>query len=453
MIADVHRFPNLNRQRVAIIGSGISGLSTAWAIQDHCDVTIFERNAYIGGHTNTAIFEAPEGPTLVDTGFIVYNEPNYPNLTALFETLDVASNQTKMHFSVSAHDSGIEYGSNGLSGLFADRRNVLRPRFYAMIMDIMRFYRAAPKLATGGDAISIGEFLASQKFGRTFIDNHLLPMAAAIWSCPPDEVMNFPAKSLARFFVNHGLVELGTPFMWRSVDGGSSSYIPKLTMDFAHNIRLNCPVKEVRRNNENVQITLNNGETEVFDQVVLAVHGPQANALLSNATPPERDILSVFKTQPNKAVLHTDEGLMPARKDAWASWNYLTQSGTQSNLSVTYWMNQLQKLRTKSDVFVTLNPCREPVASKVIGEYSYEHPIFDAAAMNAQREIWTIQGNGGIWYAGAWLGFGFHEDGLECGLAVAESMTPWRRPWTFDYTRERIQRDLQNQSRFVEKAA
>ena len=231
--------------RIAVIGSGISGLSAAWALHKTCEITVFERNDRIGGHTNTVITDMPEGAVPVDTGFIVYNEPNYPNLTALFDRLGVASVETEMHFSVSARDRDVEYASNGLSGLFADRRNIARPRFLSMVADITRFYRQAPDLAESELGLSIGDFLNKNRYSQAFIQDHLLPMAAAIWSCPVNTILDFPAKSLARFFINHGLVDLGTPFKWRSVKGGSASYIAPLTEGFADRIRLNAPVTSV----------------------------------------------------------------------------------------------------------------------------------------------------------------------------------------------------------------
>lgn len=428
-------------KKVAIIGSGISGLSAAWGLHQSCDVTVFERNERIGGHTNTVVFDAPEGPTPVDTGFIVYNEPNYPNLTAIFEHLGVKTNATEMHFSVSARDRDIEYASSGLSGLFADLRNITRPRFFAMVADILRFYAQAPKLARSSDDLSIGEFLRLKRYGRSFVSDHLLPMAAAIWSCPVGTILDFPAKSLARFFVNHGLLEFGTPFEWRSVDGGSASYIAPLISGFADRIRLGDAVASVRRVSGGVEVRTERGEVHLFDQVVFACHGPQALRLLEDADKEETSVLSAFRTQANRAVLHTDPALMPRRRRAWASWNYLSHEAGEHDLAVTYWMNELQRLNTTTDCFVTLNPFEAPARDKIIAEFDYDHPVFDAAAMHAQRDIWSLQGRRSVWFAGAWLGYGFHEDGLQAGLAVAELMSDWRRPWAFDYARERLARD------------
>ncbi len=433
---------SLTRPKVAVIGSGIAGLSAAWGLNRDCDVTVFEKNNYAGGHTNTVIFDAPEGPVPVDTGFIVYNDPNYPNLSAMFQALGVKSNTIDMHFSVSARDRDIEYASSGFSGLFADLRNLTRPRFFAMIADILRFYASAPKLVGAADSLTLGEFLRLKRYGDTFIRDHLLPMAAAIWSCPVKTILEFPVKSLARFFMNHGLVEFGTPFEWRSVSGGSASYIGPLTASFKDCIKLNAEVTTVRRDGAGVMLSLGDGTIKRFDQVVFACHAPQAMRLLVDADSEETRVLSAFRTQANRAILHTDPALMPRRRRAWASWNYLSNNESDQSLAVTYWMNELQKLNTDVNCFVTLNPFEPLKEEKIIAEFAYDHPVFDAAAIRAQHEIWNLQGRRNVWFAGAWLGYGFHEDGLQSGLAVAESLTDWRRPWAFDYARERLSRIL-----------
>lgn len=431
------------RPRVAIVGSGISGLSAAWALQSQCDITVFEAADRIGGHTNTVIFDAPEGSVPVDTGFIVYNQPNYPNLTALLSLLGVASNTTRMNFSVSAQHRNVEYASHGFAGLFADLRNLVRPRFYAMLADIMRFYKQAPQLADAEDNQSIGEFLRENGYGDTFVKDHLLPMAAAIWSCPVGTILEFPARSLAKFFVNHGLVELGTPFDWASIDGGSASYIPPLIESFKDRIKTNMRVISAVRRDGKVHLTMAGGETDAFDHVILACHAPQSAEIVKDQDAQESAILSAFQTQSNRAILHTDTRLMPKRKRAWAAWNYISEEADNPALAVTYWMNRLQRLNTKTDCFVTLNPVTPPSADKVIAEFEYQHPVFDAAATQAQADIWDIQGRGNIWYAGAWLGYGFHEDGLQAGLAVAEEMSNWQRPWPFDRSQERLMRRAQ----------
>lgn len=428
------------RPSVAIIGAGIAGLSAAWALNGVFDLTVFERGTHLGGHANTVVVDAPEGPVPVDTGFIVYNEKNYPNLTALFKLLGVSTHQTDMHFSVSARDRDLEYSSQGVSGLFADLRNLTRPRFFSMIADILRFYAGASRMASADDGLSLGDFLRMKRYGKTFVDDHLLPMAAAIWSCPARAMLDFPAKSLARFFINHGLAELGAPVSWRSVTGGSATYVAALTRDFRQRIALGVTVEGVRRTEDGVQLRLSSDEVRVFDHVIFACHGPQACALLEDKDEAEARILSTFKTQRNLAILHTDASLMPRRRRAWASWNYISEQAGERDLSVTYWMNALQRLNTATDHFVTLNPVSPPRKETVITASEYDHPVFDAASFEAQRDIWRIQGRNRVWYAGAYLGYGFHEDGLQAGLAVAELMSNWRRPWVFDPSRERLSR-------------
>lgn len=428
------------RPRVAVIGTGISGLSAAWALQNTCDITVFEKAGRIGGHTATVTVDAPEGPVPVDTGFIVFNEPNYPNLTALFDRLGVASNPTRMNFSVSMPDQRMEYASHGMEGLFAWRRNMASPRFFLMLKDILRFHAASHDLAQCQRGRSIGDYVAEERYGQAFVDYHLLPMAAAIWSCPVSMIMDFPAASLARFFVNHGLVSVRPQFPWQSVDGGSASYLAPLTQGFADKIRCNAGIDSVIRTAQGVRLRFSTGTFEDFDEVVFACHAPEALALLADADEPETQILSDFRTQPNRVILHRDESLMPIRKAAWAAWNYRARQADSLQLSVTYWMNTLQKLETRTNYFVTLNPEQEPATDKVEQEFVYNHPVFDGQAMKAQREIWSIQGHRNTWFCGAWQGYGFHEDGIQSGLAVAELMSDWKRPWAFDYSQERLAR-------------
>ena len=434
------------RARVAIIGTGISGLSAAWALQDVCEITVFEKAARIGGHTATMMVDAPEGAVPIDTGFIVYNEPNYPNLTALFDHLGVRSNPTRMNFSVSIPSERIEYASHGMDGLFAWRRNMASPRFYLMLKDILRFHAASHELATCRRGRSIGEYVVEEGYGRPFVDFHLLPMAAAIWSCPVSMIMDFPAASLARFFVNHGLVNIRPRFPWYSVDGGSGTYLEPLTRGFSNRIRCNAGIRAAVRTGAGVRIRFESGEDQDFDQVIFACHAPDVLSLLEDVDELESKILSGFRTQPNKVILHRDERLMPQRRNAWAAWNYRANQKEALHLSVTYWMNALQKLNTGTDYFVTLNPETAPEPGKIEGEFVYNHPVFDARAIKAQKEIWTLQGRRSTWFCGAWQGYGFHEDGLQSGLAVAELMSNWKRPWAFDFDKERLSRPVEERA-------
>ena len=430
------------RPRIAIIGTGISGLSAAWALQDSCEITVFESAGRIGGHTATVAVDAPEGQVPVDTGFIVFNEPNYPNLMALFDHLGVSSSPTRMNFSVSVPGEGMEYASHGFGGLFAWRRNMANPRFYLMLKDILRFHGASRDLAACTRGRTIGEYVDEEGYGRAFVDFHLLPMAAAIWSCPVSTILDFPAASLARFFVNHGMVSVRPQFPWRSVEGGSRTYLAPLTRGFAHRIRCNCAIRSVTRTDNGVHLQFEDGSAELFDQVVFGCHAPDALGLLKDADGVESSVLSCFRTQPNRVVLHRDKSLMPRRRAAWAAWNYRAARSEALQLSVTYWMNALQRLDTRTNYFVTLNPEYEPSPEAVEGEFLYHHPVFDAAAMRAQSDVWTIQGRRNVWFCGAWQGYGFHEDGLQSGLAVAELLSGWRRPWAFDIARERLSRPV-----------
>lgn len=427
-------------KKIAIIGSGISGLSAAWAVSQHHQVDIFEKNAKIGGHTNTISVPSSLGMIDIDTGFVVFNEPNYPNFSQLLRLLDVECNATRMHFSVSCRERDTEYASNGLGALFADLRNLTRPSFYSMLADILRFHRLVPVLAKQSKTQTIGHFLKDQGFGPAFIDDHLLPMAAAIWSCPVTKILEFPAHSLARFFMNHGLTRIRRAFEWHSVANGSASYLAALTGSFSQNIHCEHEVVWVNRKNDLVELGFSDGKKRRFDQVIFACHAPQAKKMLQHQDKEEMTILEKFKTQPNRAVLHQDEKLMPRRKRAWSSWNYLCNRENELKLAVTYWMNSLQTLPCEENFFVTLNPFIEPVQEKIIQSFDYEHPIFDEVSLEAQKQIWSIQGRGGIWYAGAWMGYGFHEDGVQAGLAIAESICKWRRPWQFDFQQERLYR-------------
>lgn len=423
-----------DRLKVAVVGSGISGLSCAWLLSQRHDVVLYEKAPRLGGHTNTVVAPTPQGPVSVDTGFIVYNEATYPNLIALFDHLGVASRETDMSFSVSLDEGGFEYAA---PGLFAQRRNILRPRFWAMLGEVLRFYREAPRaLANLNDpTMTLGEFLNRGGFSKALRDDHLLPMAAAIWSSPADLLLEYPAQAFIRFCQNHGLLKLTGRPIWRTVKGGSRAYVDKIAATLGHGIRTGADVVEVRRETQGVRVTEGGGRSETFDRVVLATHGDQALKLLAAPTEAETRVLGAFRYSRNVAVLHTDADLMPRRRGAWASWNYI---GSDAGLCVTYWMNRLQGLPGQ-DLFVTLNPPRPPRSDAILKSELYEHPIFDHAAVAAQSELWTLQGEGGIWFCGAHFGAGFHEDGLQAGLAVAERLGGVRRPWSVAEESGRIQ--------------
>jgi len=421
-------------RRIAIIGSGISGLGAAWALSRVHDVTVFEAQSRAGGHANTVTLAQDGAVRAVDTGFLVYNDWTYPHLVRLFDHLGVASERSDMSFAVSMDGGRLEYFGSP-RGLFVQPRNVVRPRFWAMIRDILRFYREAPAWLArddGGDGPSMGAYLADGGYGRAFVDDHLAPMAAAIWSCPDTEVLDFPAKSLLRFLNNHGLLQVRDRPRWRTVQGGSRHYVRALTDTMAGRVHLNSPVEAVRRGPSGVDLKVR-GDWARFDDVVIAAHADQALALLGEAaTPAERDFLGAFRYSANDAWLHGDPALMPRRRRAWASWNYLGRSGETGartgGVSVTYWLNRLQNLPAP-DLFVSLNPHVPPADERVFARMTYAHPILDGPACAAQDRLPALQGVNNTWYCGAHVGYGFHEDGLESGFAVANELgapVPWR---------------------------
>lgn len=429
----------MQRKRIAVVGTGISGMSAAWLLSRRHDVVVYERDARPGGHSNTVTVQTPDGAVPVDTGFIVYNEKTYPNLTALFAHLGVPTQPSEMSFAVSLADGALEYSGGSLNGLFAQRSNVFRPRFWSMLNDLWRFYREAPRdLPSLDELSSLGQYLDARAYGEVFRNDHLLPMAAAIWSASPGMMLQYPAASFIRFHDNHGLLKILNRPQWRTVTGGSRVYVDALTREFKDAVRLACGVAAVRRLKDHVEVCDCAGQVESFDEVVIATHADQALALLQNPTAGERSLLGAFRYSTNRAVIHGDETLMPQRRSVWASWNYIgpRSEDIQCDPTVTYWMNMLQRVATSQNLFVTLNPRREPKAA--IGEERYEHPIFDAPAMKAQRRLWSLQGQNRIWFCGSYFGAGFHEDGLQAGLAVAEAVGDVRRPWRVENESGRI---------------
>lgn len=419
------------RKNIAIIGTGISGMSAAWLLSQAHNVTVYESDRRLGGHSNTVDVPSAKGPIAVDTGFIVYNEVTYPNLTALFDHLAVPTKPSKMSFAVSLADGDLEY-SGSLAGLFAEKRNMLRPRFWSMLCDLQRFYREAPRdLAMLEEFhITLGDYLDAGAYGPAFRHDHLLPMAASIWSAPPSTILDYPAAAFIRFQDSHGLLRLRNRPQWRTVTGGSRTYVEKLTQRYADRIRRSAAVVAVHRSADRVAVRDCTGGVDSFDDVVIATHADQALALLDNASPDEHRVLGAFSYSRNDAVLHSDAGLMPRRRAVWSSWNHIghhCSGGGQDTPAVSYWMNSLQGIPHDTPLFLTLNPPRQP--RHAWHREVYHHPLFDSAAIMAQRRLWSLQGAGAVWYAGAYFGAGFHEDGLQAGLAVAEALGGVRRPW------------------------
>jgi hypothetical protein len=412
--------------RIAIIGAGIAGLGAAWALHRSHRVTLFEAEPRLGGHAHTVDVHHRGHHVAVDTGFIVYNERNYPLLTRLFGRLGIVSQPSCMSFGASIDDGALEYSGSNPRVMFAQKRNLLRPAFLRMLADIVRFNRAARRFVREDHAAepTLGEFLDRGGYGSGLLDWYLLPMAAAIWSSSPAAMRRFPARSILAFYDNHGLLSIADRPKWRTVRGGSRSYVARITAGFRGRIRQGVPVVEVRRQPGGVIVATGDGERQVFDEVVLACHADQALRLLADASSAERQALGAITYQPNHAVLHGDPRLMPRRRAVWSSWNYMASgaSGTEPRIAVTYWMNRLQRLDPALPLFVSLNPLREPDPALTFGAWRYDHPVLDGAALAAQRRIAALQGLDRVWYAGAWLGHGFHEDGLRSGLDAARRL-------------------------------
>ena len=416
--------------RLAIVGSGVAGMGAAWALHRDHEIVIYEKEPRIGGHSHTVDIEYDRARIAVDIGFIVYNEINYPNLTALFAHLGVATTPTEMTFGFSADDGRLEYQGNTVRSLFAQKGNVVKPSFHRMWLDILRFRRESiADLASGRAAgHTLGSYLTANRYSAAFRDHCVVPMGAAIWSSSPNDMLAFPAESFIRFFDNHRLFQFDKP-AWRTVQGGSREYVRKLTAPFADRIRLNTGVLAIARQTNAVEIVDDKGQRERFDHVVLACHSDQALALLADISPAERHVLGALRYAPNQVCLHRDPTLMPMRKSVWSSWNYLARNTNDgSAVSVTYWMNALQHIDRRYPLFVSLNPPRPPAPHLTFQSFVCDHPQFDAAALAAQRRLQLIQGMNRTWYCGAYAGYGFHEDGLTSGLEVAQRLgaaAPW----------------------------
>lgn len=409
--------------RVAVVGTGISGLVAARALNSEHDLTVFEAANRIGGHTNTIEVPTAEGSVAVDTGFIVFNERTYPGFCKLLGELEVPSQPSTMSFSVRCEQTGLEYNGTDLNGLFAQRANLLRPSFWRMVRDILRFYKEAPAvLEQADDAATLGQYLDQGRYSQGFVEQHLIPMGAAVWSSTPDNMRNFPLRFLVQFFHNHGFLSVDDRPQWLVVEGGSRQYVDKLVSPFRDRIRLNTPVIGLTRNPEGVRVRSKHGDEGLFDRVVLATHADASLRMLTDRTPLEAEVLGAFEFQANEAVLHTDTSLMPRRRRAWASWNYHVTAPATELPTVTYWMNELQSLRGDRQYFVTLNRTQDIDPSRVLRTISYNHPIFSTRTVQAQRRHSEIDGVHGVHFCGAWWRFGFHEDGVQSAQAVIRNL-------------------------------
>ena len=422
-------------QKIAVVGSGISGLAVAHSLKGQAEVTLFEAGDYFGGHANTVDISLPTTAGMVthgvDTGFLVFNERTYPNLINLFAELGVETSLSDMSFSVQAPKAwgkeSLEWSGSNLDTVFAQRRNLARPEFYKMLLDVLRFNKLCTQIAQQQTESALrqplSEFLKQHRFGKAFQNWYFLPMMGCIWSCPTDQMLAFPVATMIRFCHNHGLLQISNRPRWFTVTGGSRNYVHKIVRDI-NDKRLNTPVQLIERDDQGVRV-VTQGSAERFDEVVICTHSDQALRMLRSPSAEETQYLSAIRYQDNVAVLHTDDSVLPSRRKAWAAWNYAraeNEDQESARVCLHYLLNKLQPLPYQQAVVVSLNPAQAIDASKVIRTFDYAHPVFDLAAIDAQQHIHRIQGQQHTWYAGAWLGYGFHEDGLKSGLAVAREL-------------------------------
>jgi predicted NAD/FAD-binding protein len=410
--------------KVAIIGTGIAGLAAAWRLHPDHDIVVYEKAPRIGGHTRTLEVRHGDRDIAVDTGFIVFNDRNYPRLTRLFRDLDVAVQESDMSFALTVRDGWLEWGAHSLDAIFGQRRNLARPAFHRLFADVMRFNAGAVRAVEADPDCSLGELIARMRLGQWFRRYYLLPMAGAIWSAPPTKMLEFPAASFVRFFDNHGLLSLTGQPQWYTVTGGAQNYVRRMTAPFADRIRTGCAAVEIRRTAAGVRIRDRSGALETYDQVVLACHADEALGLLADPTRDEQSALGAFSYQRNRAILHRDPRFMPRRPRCWASWVYHSDgNGDEAAITVSYWMNRLQSIDPAYPLFVTLNPAQDIPDEMVFNSHDFTHPVFNRAAVGAQARVRKIQGSTNTWYCGAYLGYGFHEDGLASGLDVADALS------------------------------
>jgi uncharacterized protein len=408
--------------KIAVIGSGISGLGCAWLLSRKHEVVLFEKESRLGGHTHTHAVHHEGRDYNVDTGFIVFNPVNYPLLSRLFTELGVASQATTMGFSVHNANTGLEYNATNLNAMFCQRKNLLSPAFIRMVRDIVRFYKESPALLSlADDGPSLAQYLQTNRYSKLFIDDHLIPMACALWSSPSETIAEFPAKYLVQFMNNHHMLQIDNRPPWRVVQGGSSAYIRALEKNWPVDVRLNQAVQQVSREPDGVLIKCKDS-TEHFDHVVFASHSDQALSMLSDASTEEREILSALSYQENETVLHTDARILPKNKKAWAAWNAYIPAKNHQACTVSYSMNILQSLQSRDPFVVSLNRTTDIAPEKIIAKMRYQHPVYTHASVHAQTRRHEINGQRNTWFAGAYWGFGFHEDGLRSGVDVANAL-------------------------------
>jgi len=407
--------------KIAIIGSGISGLVCAHLLYKDFDISIFEANDYVGGHTHTIDVKQQEKTYGVDTGFIVFNRTTYPNFCTLLDKLGIASQPTGMNFSVRSERTGLEYGSRSATTMFAQRRNILSLPFWRMLFEIFKLRRLlVDYLDSSRPDIAMGEFLAQHGFSQRFIDHFVVPLGASLWSAEPGKIQEFPARSFGRFFANHGFLHATNPIEWRVISGGSKKYVEKLVPPFAEKIFLSTPVSRVQRTDHSVELTFSNRSAERFDQVIFATHSDQALNILADSTEDEQRVLGAIPYQENVTILHTDERTLPLNRKVWSSWNYRLQQERTDRATVTYNMNMLQNIKARATFCVSLNLEQSIAREKMIGRYLYQHPVYMERSVPAQAAHAAISGRNRTHYCGAYWGYGFHEDGVKSGLAVGK---------------------------------
>ena len=413
--------------KIGVIGSGFSGLVSALTLQEKFEVSLFEKNSKLGGHSNTVTIEQENKKYSVETGFIVLNDKNYPIFTSLLKHLNIGVNNSSMSFSVSVDKGQFEYSSSYI-GLLGQTKNIIDPKYWGMLRDINYFYTNALKdVKDCPDNETLGQFLKRFNYSNKFIDYHLVPMTASIWSCPTKSILNFPIKSLLVFFENHKLLNIYNRPKWSTVNKGSREYVKKIQSLLKGKIYTNAKVNKISKSKEGIRVHYQDG-IKTFDKVILACHADQSSEILIENFSEEANLLKDFKYQKNTSILHSDINFMPKRKSVWSSWNYITETGNSGNLSITYWMNELQGINSSKPILLSLNPKILPNPDLIYGQYSYSHPILDNNAINIQKKLSSIQGKNNLWFCGAWTGFGFHEDGVKSAVEIANSHNidhPW----------------------------
>ena len=413
--------------KIGVIGSGVSGLVSALTLQERFEVSLFEKNSKLGGHSNTVTIEQENKKYSVETGFIVLNDKNYPIFTSLLKHLNIGVNNSSMSFSVSVDKGQFEYSSSYI-GLLGQTKNIIDPKYWGMLRDINYFYTNALKdVKDCPDNETLGQFLKRFNYSNKFIDYHLVPMTASIWSCPTKSILNFPIKSLLVFFENHKLLNIYNRPKWSTVNKGSREYVKKIQSLLKGKIYTNAKVNKISKSKEGIRVHYQDG-IKTFDKVILACHADQSSDILIENFSEEANLLKDFKYQKNTSILHSDINFMPKRKSVWSSWNYITETGNSGNLSITYWMNELQGINSSKPILLSLNPKILPNPDLIYGQYSYSHPILDNNAINIQKKLSSIQGKNNLWFCGAWTGFGFHEDGVKSAVEIANSHNihlPW----------------------------